>query len=75
MRPTEYNARVLTTRDYTAVYPGKLSSSGNIGLEYSLKQRSKWAGICRYSIPALIFVPEFQTGSYHSKGAGVAQSL
>jgi hypothetical protein len=27
-------------------------------------QCSKWAGICRCTIPELIFVPEFHTGSY-----------
>jgi hypothetical protein len=27
-------------------------------------QYSKWAGICRYSILELLFVPEFHTGTY-----------
>jgi hypothetical protein len=29
---------------------------------YSWLQCSKWAGICRYSIPELIYVPEIHTG-------------
>jgi hypothetical protein len=27
-------------------------------------QWSKWAGICRYTIPELLFVPEFHTCTY-----------
>jgi hypothetical protein len=27
-------------------------------------QCSKWAGMCRYNIPELLFVPEFHTGTY-----------
>jgi hypothetical protein len=28
------------------------------------KQCSKWAGICQYNKPELLFVPEFHTGTY-----------
>jgi hypothetical protein len=31
---------------------------------YTNYQCSKWAGICWYTIPELISVPEFHTGSY-----------
>jgi hypothetical protein len=27
-------------------------------------QCSKWTGICRYTVPELLFVPEFYTGTY-----------
>jgi hypothetical protein len=33
-------------------------------LIYLYMQCSKWAGICRYTIPELLFVPEFHTGTY-----------
>jgi hypothetical protein len=36
----------------------------NYNLLYCLRQCSKWAGMCRYTIPELIFVPEFYAGTY-----------
>jgi hypothetical protein len=32
---------------------------------YKLMKCLKWAGICRYTIPELIFVAAFYTGTYH----------
>jgi hypothetical protein len=48
----------ITTR--VAVYFMRGGKAGR----YNYVHCSKWAGICRCTIPELIFVPEFHTGTY-----------
>jgi hypothetical protein len=33
-------------------------------IKFLYNQYSKWADVCRYTIPELLFVPEFYTGCY-----------
>jgi hypothetical protein len=42
---------------------------------WAYKQCSKWAGICRYAIPELPFVPEFHTGTYQYKSRSNSVSI
>jgi hypothetical protein len=41
----------------------KQTQSVKFGREMPSGQSSKWAGICWYTIPELLFVPEFKTGT------------
>jgi hypothetical protein len=47
------------------LYENLLMRFLTILLFLSLTECSKWAGICRYTIPKLLFVSEFHTVTYH----------
>jgi hypothetical protein len=66
-------------REIIAVYSENLMKSINILCDQNAELRkvkalpicsyiqcSKWAGIYRYTVPELLFVPEFHSGTYES---------